>query len=410
MSAKRFSWRIAVFASALALLTTACSQTDQPVDPTEAGAELPAVFTPVLVSSVGVETAPVESRDGTWRVVYEVILTNAQRAPADIDTIDVVDASNTDTTVATISGDDLLTQMRQLSGGPVEDTSLEPNESMMAFMDLTFDSLDDVPDAVAHRLIGAGAANPGTPEATPMDYLTTPFTLRDRTEVVMGAPLEGGEWVAVNGLEGSGVHRQAVQSVGGQLFNAQRFAIDWMLLDENDTFATNDTSKVENWHSYDQPVLAVADAEVIEVLDELPDQAPGTLPDPAEMTMENVDGNHVILELGDGVYAFYAHLKQGSITVSEGDTVQAGDEIGRLGNSGNTSAPHLHMHVMTTGSALGADSIPYTFEEFTFEGQLDFEDWMTAEDIEGPWTLNRDGQGESHSNELPLDLDVVSFP
>jgi hypothetical protein len=71
-------------------------------------------------------------------------------------------------------------------------------------------------------------------------------------------------------------------------------------------------SRVENFLAYNKPVPAVADATVTEVLDELDDQVPGSLPDPPTITVANVDGNHVILDLGRGLYAFYAHLKKGS--------------------------------------------------------------------------------------------------
>jgi murein DD-endopeptidase MepM/ murein hydrolase activator NlpD len=103
-------------------------------------------------------------------------------------------------------------------------------------------------------------------------------------------------------------------------------------------------------------VLAVADATVTEVLDELDDQVPGSLPDPATITFANVDGNHFTLDLGQGLYAFYTHLKNGSLRGTKGNRVKRGQELGRLGNSGNTSAPHLHLHVMTTPS----DSVPHT--------------------------------------------------
>ena len=65
--------------------------------------------------------------------------------------------------------------------------------------------------------------------------------------------------------------------------------------------------------------------------------------------------------------------------VKRGDRVRAGQELARLGNSGNTSAPHLHLHVMTTPSALAGDGIPYVFAKFTLAGMLDAEQWYAPE-------------------------------
>src|SRR3712207_8545465 len=52
---------------------------------------------------------------------------------------------------------------------------------------------------------------------------------------------------------------------------------------------------------------------------------------------------------------FYAHLQRGSVEVEVGDEVQAGDQLGLLGNTGNSSAPHLHFHVMAGPSPVGSD-------------------------------------------------------
>ena len=86
------------------------------------------------------------------------------------------------------------------------------------------------------------------------------------------------------------------------------------------------------------------------------------------ITLETVGGNHVILELAPGVYAFYAHLQPGSIRVKLGDTVNRGDPVGLLGNSGNSTAPHLHFHLTDGNSLLGAEGIPFEFDRFELLG------------------------------------------
>ncbi len=72
-------------------------------------------------------------------------------------------------------------------------------------------------------------------------------------------------------------------------------------------------------------------------------------------------GNHVILDLGERTYAVYAHIRRGSLTVKAGDTVRAGQEIGRVGNSGNTTEPHLHFHLMDGPDPDAARGVPFTW-------------------------------------------------
>ncbi|TDC55210.1 M23 family metallopeptidase [Actinomadura sp. KC345] len=74
-----------------------------------------------------------------------------------------------------------------------------------------------------------------------------------------------------------------------------------------------------------------------------------------------VVGNSVVLDLGDGVYAVFAHLRRGSVRVKKGDRVKAGDVLGEVGNSGNSSEPHLHFHLMDRPGALIAAGLPFAF-------------------------------------------------
>jgi len=91
---------------------------------------------------------------------------------------------------------------------------------------------------------------------------------------------------------------------------------------------------------FDTPVVAPIDATVHQASDGEADIAIGaTLADPSRLL-----GNHVILELAGGTYLVIAHLKQGSVLVKSGETVREGQPIGRCGNSGNTSEPHIHIH------------------------------------------------------------------
>ncbi|WP_432149289.1 M23 family metallopeptidase [Streptomyces sp. bgisy029] len=121
------------------------------------------------------------------------------------------------------------------------------------------------------------------------------------------------------------------------------------------------------------PLLAVADATVVRVSDGQRDHlSRNSLPALAYLMLvegairsilgvHRVFGNHVILDLGDGTYAAYAHVRRGSLLVKAGDTVRAGEEIGRVGNSGNSSEPHLHLQLMDGPDLDTARGVPFTW-------------------------------------------------
>ena len=75
-------------------------------------------------------------------------------------------------------------------------------------------------------------------------------------------------------------------------------------------------------------------------------------------------GNHVVLDLGNEEYLFIAHLQTGSVKVKPGDHVKAGDAMGLCGNSGNSSEPHLHIHLQTTPRFGDGKGLPLQFQHY----------------------------------------------
>lgn len=84
-------------------------------------------------------------------------------------------------------------------------------------------------------------------------------------------------------------------------------------------------------------------------------------------------GNYVVLDLGDEAYAAFAHLQRGSVTVGPGQTVRRGDVIGRCGNSGNSSEPHVHFQLMDRPRPLVAAGLPFVFAGVRIQGSADGE-------------------------------------
>lgn len=143
---------------------------------------------------------------------------------------------------------------------------------------------------------------------------------------------------------------------------AQRFASDFVV-HENGQSYSGDPQRLENYHCWGREILAPADGEVIATVDDLPDLPIGDT-DP-----QNPAGNHVILALGDEEFAFLAHMQQGSIAVQQGDQISRGDVLGLCGNSGNTSEPHLHVHLQTTPDLLDGEGLPAQFTDYLADGE-----------------------------------------
>ena len=222
----------------------------------------------------------------------------------------------------------------------------------------------------------------------------------------ISAPLRGGRWVAI-----VGPHRRALQPVNGALRNSQRFAIDFSArLDDAGRTHDADPEVNTSYFNFRQPVLAVGSGRVVEAVDRYPDQIPNH-PTPVAGAARN--GNFVILRLGRGVFAAYAHLEPGSVRVQPGDRVREGQVIGRLGNSGGSHGPHLHFQIMDGPSILDADGLPFVLDRFRLRGRIpsleDFIEPDAAVPPVPPVPIDHSFLGGFRSRGL-TDLDVVTFP
>jgi hypothetical protein len=368
-------------------------------------------FTPVVISPLMPSTMAFPGTDGRKHVVYELVLTNANATPATLQKIEVFDAPDPSKVLATYEGKDLSLHLRTTGNTAAETAEIEFNGTRIFLIDLELDSKAILPRRLLHRveLLGGSspAHKPSTPE--PLSYTAAPIDLRSGLPVI-GPPLAGKGWIAANGCCGvTGVHRSSSLPVNGRIYFAQRFAIDWMRLDPSGRLVHDDSSDVRNYTCYGADVLAVADGKVVGMLDTLDDQKPGTLPDPKTINVENVDGNHVVLDLGHGVFAFYAHLQKKSVQVAVGDRVKRGQVLGKLGNTGNTSAPHLHFHLMDGPSVLGSQGLPYEIDSFVLTGQIPIAKFDAAPGVEGDWSEGMFPTPSPRKSQYPMDLAVVDF-
>lgn len=236
----------------------------------------------------------------------------------------------------------------------------------------------------------------GENNSVPVDSISTPV-LTDLPQIV--PPLHGKNWVAGSAPSNSSPHRRTIIIYDGKPYIAQRYAIDWVQFgDDNKTYRGNSKDN-RSYHCFGLETYAVADATVVEVKDGIPENVPNENP-AVPINFETVAGNHVNLDLGGGVYAMYAHLQPGSIRVKVGDHVTPGQVIGLVGNTGNSSEPHLHFQLMTHNSPLASEGVPYTFANFYVAGMMAADPPDFKLEHVAPLL---------HHGEIPMENQIVNF-
>ena len=221
----------------------------------------------------------------------------------------------------------------------------------------------------------------------------------------LGAPFRSGRWLA---HEGPGNHRShhwgSQLADNGRITCPQRFAIDFIGLDDAGRAVRTDarTSTNADWAGFGAEVIAVENGIVRDRQDDVADNVPlAALPLPRSVSARGLYGNYVVVE-SDGHFVHYAHLQRGSLRVRLGERVRRGEALGRVGNSGNTSGPHLHLHVSDRATFEGSDGLPFTMAPLEVLGRTTIDH---AADLtlappsllpSGPWRAG-----------LPLHGDVV---
>ncbi|MGE4350553.1 MAG: M23 family metallopeptidase, partial [Candidatus Berkiella sp.] len=260
---------------------------------------------------------------------YEIQLTNTYKSDIVLKKLSVVNTGD----VAVIYRDysDIKAQNQRVGTHEAVDT-LAPGQSSIFWVSFFLADSAQVPQSISHLIEYEADAK--------LEKICIAQTSINPTKpVVISAPLEGKNWLAINGW-----HRRAMMPINGKLFLAQRYALDYIQLDDNHKLFQSMPLENTKYFGYNQSILAVADGTVVEAVDAFSDQVPGKFP--TDITLQNVNGNYVLLDIGGGNYAYYAHIKPGSVQVKKGQALKKGQVIGKVGNTGNSSAPHLHFHII----------------------------------------------------------------
>ena len=372
------SFRVALITAviALALSTAACTSTSTtetaaiggtPTDTvlTSTAAEQPSA---ILVQPIH-DAQVVPGDDGKDHVEYELMVVNVYLEPVTLTSLTVLDPAGKK--LGRVTGATLAAATQALlTRKPTP--AIDPSAAVAVDVDLALEP-GTAPERVTHRI---DYSVPDLKRALIIDIGDTvvhgPEVAVDRrAPIVIAPPLAGDGWFVASGCCSPNVHRDTRLAINGdRIGTPETFAIDWVRV-KNDRIYDGDGSQNEQHYAFGADVLAVADATVVIVQDGEPEQLPDV-----RLVLEKstqLAGNLVILELEPDVFAAYAHLQPGSVTVKVGDKVKVGEHLANLGNSGNSSGPHLHFGLLDQANMFVGRSLPYVLQQFTLVGTVNFE-------------------------------------
>lgn len=348
-----------------------------------------------VAMDVNVPLAPTAfSAGGKGHLAYELHVTNMSQWDLLLSSLEVVDADSNSRVLAAFSQTDLEGMMARRG---TEKALLGAQKSGVIFVWVTFDGLQSAPAKLSNRFKVKVGDYPET-----LEVQTRPLAVA-KNSLLIGAPLSGDRWVAANGPSNTSGHRRALIPIDAHAAIAQRFAIDWVQINKEGKTFSGDPKDNKNYYAFGHDALAVADGVVAAVLDGIPNNVPGIDSRAQPITLANVGGNFVQLDVGGGLYAFYAHLQPGSLRVKVGDKVRRGQVLGLVGNTGNSTEPHLHFHISNSPEPLGAEGFPYALPAFEVQGVAALKGEQIKVELAPP------GKFDKRTLAIPADGEIVKF-
>ena len=380
--------------------------------------QVPAVQVTAVSVAASIEPTQVLGTDGLTHLAYELLMVNYGTDPATVASVQALDAADQSRVLDSLSGADVAARFKiaSIGGAPSSAAVIGPGQEGIVFMDATVVGGLGVPRDIVNK-VRITYPEPQAGGLVPADVTVTVARtpVSDVPAPVIQPPLSGTRWFDANGCcSVLTAHRGAVNPLnGGQNF-PERAAIDWIKLDDQNRLFTGDPTKLSSYAYYGAPVMAAVDGEVVVAVDGLPNQVPTIEPPLGTLPLTDFAGNHVIEKFtyaGRVYYALYAHMVPGSVLahVHVGEHLRAGQTIGQVGNSGNTTAPHLHFQVMDQPNELASQGLPFMLDRQYLRGRAASENVLDDLFAGKPFTYAPGVQPSWLFYRMPIYLDVADF-
>ena len=323
--------------------------------------------TAIIVSPIH-EAQIVRGDDGKDHVEYELLVVNVFSEPVTLSSVTVLDPAGKE--LMRIEGGTLAAATQTLFAKTA--TPVVPASAAVSVdVDLMLPP-DTAPERLTQRIAYALKADSELALMVGSLEVDAPEVAVNRQPaIVIRPPLKGDGWLTTTACCKPNVHRDERIAIDGvRIETGETFAVDWAKV-KNDRLFDGDGKRVEQYYGFGEDVLAIADGTVVSIHDGMPDQTPFVFMVPKSKS--DYGGNNLILEIAPNVFAWYAHLRQGSITVKAGDAVKTGAPIAKLGNTGPSEGPHLHLGLINKPDPIAGRSLPFVFDSFTLVGAIDFD-------------------------------------
>jgi hypothetical protein len=355
-----------------------------------------------LLLAVHDAPVPFMGSDGRIHLVYELWMTNSSSSDISVQKVEVLGDGNL---LQTLDAATIAARLQPIGQRQAVDKLTKSTQALL-FLNVILPANSNAPKALSHRVtLHVEAAPPGHQEMTEEGG---DITVDNQPVIVIGPPLSGERYISADSCCDATRHTRAAMAINGRLWIAQRYAVDWEQVDAGGHIYVGPRNKLESYTIFGKQVLAVADATVVSAVNDQPEQVPGEFP--KNISLDQADGNNVILDLGGGRFALYAHMQPGSVRVKAGDHVKLGEVIGLVGDSGNSIVPHLHFQVMQAPMSLSCNGLPYEITSFAVTGKTPgtaaFDE---AEEKGTPLTVTVFSPPRQVKNAMPLDQLIISF-
>jgi hypothetical protein len=311
----------------------------------------------------------VRASDGRIHVDYDLLLTNSFVGDLTLKRLQIRSGGrilqDLDAAALAAHAHPLLRESQPLSVIP-------PSSSAMVLIDIPLRRHAKAPRQLNHRI------SYSLPADTPANALIDSTVVQGPSLKVprqpalkIASPLRGSGWWAGGGCCDPGQrHRGMILARNGTLLTPEMFDIDWLQIANGGIFS-GDGKALSDYPGYGAKVYAATAGKVVKMVNDKP-EAPLTGPSRELDGTDDFAGNQVVIRIDRDRYAFYAHFQPGTVRVRVGQRVRTGQVLGLLGNSGNSSAPHLHFGIHDGPLPATSNSLPFQIDRYRYEGSAEF--------------------------------------